>query len=234
MEHRRVRRVTVLAVGLAGDDDADRRLRFHGAHLHRRGVRAAPCARVHPGLKKKVSCISAGWPSGEVQRREIVMASVSTSGPSAIEKPAVGEDRGDLSAIPAIGWTGCSAGERTERRDVRRAAINAPWPRVDAAFLRSALRAFDRLISTVFKRVDLGAARLSSSGVIEPSVFRSSETDPSCQTRRAASIARHRRRPRSGQELLSRLQVRSSFLPSGRPVFEDTSRKHASDNWSPR
>ena len=41
VEHRRVRRVVVGAIGAAGDDDADRRrLAEHGADLHRRGMRA--------------------------------------------------------------------------------------------------------------------------------------------------------------------------------------------------
>jgi hypothetical protein len=68
VEHRRMRGVGILAIGLAGDDDADRRLlRFHRAHLHRRGVRAQHLAlAVLVRGKKKVSCISrAGWPSGK-------------------------------------------------------------------------------------------------------------------------------------------------------------------------
>src|SRR5579863_3091259 len=41
MKHRRVRLVRIAAIGATGNDDADRRLlRQHGAHLHRRGVRA--------------------------------------------------------------------------------------------------------------------------------------------------------------------------------------------------
>jgi hypothetical protein len=69
MEHRRVGRVGILPVGLARNDDADRRcLGFHGADLHRRGMGAQHLAlAVSSGSKKKVSCISrAGWPSGKL------------------------------------------------------------------------------------------------------------------------------------------------------------------------
>src|SRR6516225_3204532 len=41
MKHRRMRLIAVAAIGAAGNDDAGRRLlREHGAHLHRRGMRA--------------------------------------------------------------------------------------------------------------------------------------------------------------------------------------------------
>ena len=71
VEHRRVPQVVVVAVDAARADDADRRLaREHGADLHRRGVGAQ-----QPAVSRKsVSCASrAGWSSGKLSEREVVV-----------------------------------------------------------------------------------------------------------------------------------------------------------------
>ena len=98
MEHRRMGRVRVLAVGLAGNDDADRRLLgFHGADLHRRGVRAQylALAILIRLQEERVVHLAGRMALGEVQRREIVIVGldIRTFGD---REAHVGEDRGDL------------------------------------------------------------------------------------------------------------------------------------------
>ena len=68
VEHRRVRRVMVGAIGAADDDDADRRrLRQHGADLHRRGLRAQHRRRL-VALRRQVERVVVG--ARRVVRRE--------------------------------------------------------------------------------------------------------------------------------------------------------------------
>ena len=98
MEHRRMGRVAILPVGLAGNDDADRRLlRLHGADLHRRGVRAQHLAlALFVRLEEEgVVHLAGRMTFGEVQRGEIVIVGldIRTFGD---REAHVGEDRGDL------------------------------------------------------------------------------------------------------------------------------------------
>ena len=61
MEHRRVRRVRIGAIGAAGRDDADGRLlRRHGADLHRAGVRAQHHRRAVRAVFRRVERVMLG------------------------------------------------------------------------------------------------------------------------------------------------------------------------------
>ena len=98
VEHRRVRRVVVGAVGAADDDDADRRrLRQHGADLHRRGLRAQHRRRL-VALRRQVERVlvgARGMMRRDVERGEIhpVGFDVGAFGDRAAHGA---EDRGDL------------------------------------------------------------------------------------------------------------------------------------------
>ena len=98
VEHRRVRRVVVGAVGAADDDDADRRrLRQHGADLHRRGLRAQHRRRrvARARQVERVVVGARGMVRRDVERAEIhpVGFDVGTIGDRAAHGA---EDRGDL------------------------------------------------------------------------------------------------------------------------------------------
>ena len=98
MEHRRVGGVGILAVGLAGDHDADRRLlRLHGADLHRRRMRAQKLAlAVRAGLEEEgVVHLARRVSFREIQRGEIVVVrlDIRSFGDREAE---IAEDRRDL------------------------------------------------------------------------------------------------------------------------------------------
>ena len=98
VEHRRVRLVAVAAIGAARDDDADRRLLAqHGAHLHRRGVRAQQQPRaVRLRIEEeRVVHVARRMILGEIELGEVVVVGLDV-GTFGDGKAHVGEDRGEL------------------------------------------------------------------------------------------------------------------------------------------
>ena len=98
VEHRRVRRVPVLAVDAAGRDHADRRFRVqHRAHLDRRGVRAQEFPRaVGCGLHEEgVVHLPRRMAGREVERGEVVEV-VLDVGTFSDGEAHVGEDGGEF------------------------------------------------------------------------------------------------------------------------------------------
>lgn len=99
MEHRRVRRIRVGAIGAARRDDADRRLLVqHGADLHRRGVgaqHAAHGALVATGLDSRqiegVVHRAGRMRLGNIERGEIVPVGLDLR-PRRDCKAQIGED----------------------------------------------------------------------------------------------------------------------------------------------
>ena len=93
-----MRRVGILAVGLAWNDDADRwLLRLHGADLHWRGVGAQHLA-LAAGVwreEKGVVHLARRMADGEVQRREIVIVGLDVRAFRDVEAE-IAENGGDL------------------------------------------------------------------------------------------------------------------------------------------
>ncbi len=166
-------------------------LRLHRADLDRRGVGAQHLAlAIGIGGRKKVSCISRADGPREVERGEIVIVGLDVR-TFAIEKPMSAKIAVISSMISVIGWMRPrSAGEeRTGRLTstvsrARRSAIarsrNSP--------LRSEISACISSLSAL-----IAAPRVwRSSGLMLPSVFRSSETHPflpKAATRTASTAA---------------------------------------------
>ena len=98
VEHRRVGLVGVVPVGAARDDDPDRRrLRPHGADLHRRGVGAQhlALAALVGREEEGVVHLPRRMADGEVQRREVELVGLDVR-PFGDREAHVGEDRGEL------------------------------------------------------------------------------------------------------------------------------------------
>ncbi|MNZ49220.1 hypothetical protein D3C78_669810 [compost metagenome] len=118
MEHRRMGRVGVLTIGLARNDDADRRLlTFHGADLHRRGVGAQHLAlAVFIRLEEEGVVHFAGRMAfGEIQRREVVIVGldVRTFGD---REPHIREDGSNFIDDLAYGMNATALGRRLTNR----------------------------------------------------------------------------------------------------------------------
>ena len=168
VEHRRVRRVVVGAIGAADHDHADRRLlRQHGADLHRRGLRAQhrrrPVAsrrqieRVVVGARRMVR--------RNVQRAEIV--------PVALDIRALGdraahgaEDRGDLlhGAADRMDQAGLARARRQRWVDAARRRC-APRAR---RFPARARRASIASVSASFSRFSAAPRSRRCSGGVLP------------------------------------------------------------------
>ena len=98
MEHRRVGGIRILPVGLAGDDDADRRLLcLHGANLNRRGVGAQQLAlaALVGREEERVVHLARRMAGREVERGEIVVVGLDV-GTFGDREAHIGEDRGDF------------------------------------------------------------------------------------------------------------------------------------------
>ena len=98
MEHGRVGGIGILPVGLAGDDDADRRLLgLHRVDLNRRSMRAQKLA-LSLLVRMEEECIvhlARGMPFGEVQRGEIIIVGLDIR-PLGDREAEVAEDGSDL------------------------------------------------------------------------------------------------------------------------------------------
>jgi hypothetical protein len=98
VEHRRMRLVAIAAIGAPGNDDADRRLlRQHGAHLHRRSMRAQqkPAAIRLRIEEKRVVHRPRRMLFRKVELGEIVIVGLDV-GTFGDRKPHIGEDRGEF------------------------------------------------------------------------------------------------------------------------------------------
>ena len=152
----------ILAVGLAGNDDADRRLlRLHRADLHRRGVGAqhlalAVCVRIE---EERVVHLAGRMTFGEVQRGEIVIVGldIRTFGD---REAHVGEDRGDLVDDLADRMDAAALGRRGahRQRDIDGLAGQAL---VNRRILQIGLAGGDRGGNIGLQRVDRSTARLA-------------------------------------------------------------------------
>ena len=136
VEHRRVGLVAVAAIGTAGNDDADRRLlRQHGAHLHRRRVRA----QQEPGAVRllreieSVVHLPGRMALGEIQLGEVVVVGLDV-GTFRHRKAHVGEDGGKLVGHLADRMHAAGFGRRLahRQRDVDGFAIESGVERAGA------------------------------------------------------------------------------------------------------
>ena len=167
------------------------------------------------GGKKKVSCMSrAGWPGGKFKAVKFSQ-SVSMSGPSATEKPMIGEDRGELVDTWLIGWTRprpMALSRKGSVRSRRSAASRASSAAPARAFLRSFSAACARSAQTVDQRArSRGAPPASSS----PGSSAIRKLRPSCRApRRAPPRAPPRRAPPAMASRRSRSSAAKSDIPS--------------------
>ena len=87
MKHRRMRGIVIVTVNRAGHDDLQRRLAvFHGADLHRRGVRPQQSI---VGDKNRILHIPRGMIFGKVQRFKIVVIVLDVGAAGDLETQAV-------------------------------------------------------------------------------------------------------------------------------------------------
>ncbi|EGE58936.1 hypothetical protein RHECNPAF_253009 [Rhizobium etli CNPAF512] len=162
MEHRRMRGIAVLAIGLAGNDDADRRLlRFHGAHLHRRGVGAQHLAlTVLVGIEEEGVVHLAGRVAfGKIQRGEIVIIGLDI-GTLGDREAHVGEDRGDLIDDLADRMDAAALGRRGAHRqaDIDRFGLQ---PRIDRRHFQHRLAFGDGIRHGILQGVDRSPSSLA-------------------------------------------------------------------------
>ena len=189
MEHRRCVASESMPVGLAGDDDADRRLlRLHGADLHRRGVGAQKLAAGRPSTplqEERVVHLARRMAFGEVQRGEIVIVGldIRTFGD---RETHIAEDRGDLVDHLADRMDAAALGRRLPHRQ-RHIDLFGGEPRGDRGILQFGLARAERLGDAVLQAVDgraLGLPLLRRSS--SPASSAARRPSPSCRARRRA------------------------------------------------
>ena len=162
MEHRRMGGVGILAIGLAGNDDADRRLlAFHGADLHWRSVGAQHLAlALFIRLEEEGIVHLAGRMAfREIQRREVVIVGfdIWTFGD---RETHIREDRGDFIDDLADRMNAAAIGRRLADRqaDIHRFRLQ---PGGDGSVLQRILALADEVGDFGLELVDGGAAGLA-------------------------------------------------------------------------
>ena len=165
MEHGRVRLVAVHAVDAAGCDDADRRLLLqHGAHLHRRGVRAQqePLAVFLRREEEGVVRLAGRVAHREVKPREIVVVGLDI-GALGDREAHIGEDHHQLFPDAADGVDAAFGGRvgPDGQGDVH--AVRGKLLSEGRGF-EHRLAGFERGGDLVFDRVDRGAKAFARFG----------------------------------------------------------------------
>ena len=194
--------------------------RQHGAHLHRRGVRAQQQPRA-VGLRREIEGV-VHFPRRmafrEIQFGEVVVVGLDI-GTFRHRETHVGEDGGELVGHLADRMHAAGFGRRLAHR--QRDVDGSVLRRASSAGRRGLLGGGDRGGDAILQPLIAGPCTLRSSGVIEPSVLSSAIPSRSCRARQRAPLPAPLRPWRSNGGryfLLKRGNVAHSWLRKSRLV----------------